>query len=423
MAVFNTNTFAGAAGAAWPSFSNAETWTYNTYDQAFAVAPSDVVDGSNHGTDTATANANAANVSTRTMRATTNTHTNAQITAVVQRSTNSLNASSAPNLSLGLMLNKLAASMTGYIAYPQYVFTGGKLVGNGIIIMRANANTYTGLLSNNASVTGFSDYDNVANSFVFQFRATAVDGGASTLLQARVWTGTNPATPPVDWTVPGLPLAATNYHSCAVLDASPLGAGYPGFWVRRLGGSASSVATYSQYELRDVFAVTPTTATRSTSTTLVKNIGVVKTVSVSQTITYIRAITKTVTSATQSVSAILTRGIAKSITVSSNLVSSLSKGVSKSLTVTLTASTNIAKTLSKTLVATTTPVVSVVRAVGKSITTGIATIASVATQYIASFVYDPLGRVLRLTGRTTLRLIQPTLLRLRGRTNLRLPKE
>ena len=124
----------------------------------------------------------------------------------------------------------------------------------GLRLLSVSSGTRTQLIDVSTTNTSMSDLATTSNSFVLQYRVFSVNGGTQTLHQARIWTGSDPLSPPSGavWTIGTV--SASNYYSVGYVEnAAGLATGRSGIWTSRPSASgAATTVTFSSYEYRNL---------------------------------------------------------------------------------------------------------------------------------------------------------------------------
>jgi len=377
MGVVCTNTFPGT-GLLWTNAANnssdGSSWTqpqnlFSAWSSLTTTAASNV------GTATGTGAAAGGAAIWRTGGS---SPADAMTTAVISMS----NGWASTSNRFGIITNKPATTANTCYRADLY-FVSGKTSYYGLFITKFVAGAQTVLLQPSATVTGVQGS---TSKWVLQLRSTRIDGGASLLLQARAWKGTNPATPPsgADWVQSGL-VSGTDYVSAAVIDSSsPLAAGRGGLLAIGFGANPATY-TAEQFEFRSMSA-TSNSATATGTATITNTRQRVATL---------------LANATGTASSVLSRARVISQTAIATGTASLTNNVALILSAVSTTTSSISK------------LVSIVRS---SIATG------TATGSAQKLLSQPV-KTLQLACRSTIKLVIDSKVALRVRSTMKLPKE
>lgn len=377
MGVICTNTFPGT-GSAWTAAANnssdGSAWTQTVGSFTAWTSISTTASG-NVGTFTGTGAGAGSGAAYRTGASSPN---DAMTTAVISLS----NGWGSTSNKFGVITNKTTTTVaTFYYAYLDK-WTYKSTTNYGLVIARYSGGTPTLLLQPiDGNVTGVGGS---TSKWVVQLRSIRVDGGASILLQARAWKGTNPATPPsgADWVQSGLQ-SGTDYVTAAVTDSSPLAAGRGGLFAYSAG--TAMTATAEQFEFRSMSA-TSISATATGTATVTTTRQRITTILANASGTASSAFTKT-RAITQTAIATGTASLTKNVALIRSGLSVTTSSISK--------------------------LVSIVRS---SIATGTAT--GSAQKLLAQPV-----KTLQLACRSTIKLVIDSKVALRVRSTMKLPKE
>lgn len=444
MGIVCTNTWPGT-GALWTAAGNnssdGSAWTQLTAGGSAWTTLTTSASG-NVGTFTAQPNVNGSIASWRTGGTSPN---DAHVHAVF-----SMTAGQAVGNRLqGVILNKTASTANTFYLASLNVTTakGGSTFG--LELRRYNAGAQTQLFTPYATISGLNGS---TAKWIIQFRVTRIDGGASVLLQARAWQGTNPASPPTgcDWIMSG-GITGTGYQSIAVTDSSPLAAGRGGIFLQGNAGT-SFTGTYEQFEFRQLSAQTVTATGTTTATGTRNTTKPLTTTGVTGTTTSTR---NTLATRAASLASAVTRATTVAATRSTTLTAAttLARATARTISTTLATTTSTARAIATTIGQTLTTNVNTARAIATSILQTLATTAVAASNRAVTIVTTLATNVLvtirrltpepprivqlaqrstlrlaqtavtRMTGTSTVRWAQTTVTKLTGRSTLRLPKE
>ena len=161
------------------------------------------------------------------------------------------------------------ASQTYYVAQTRSVTDSYNNTYLGLSLWSVSSATRTSLVDVSTASASMTDLLTTSNSFVLQYRVFSVNSGTQTLHQARIWTGTDPLSPPsgAAWTIGTV--SASNYYSVGYLEnGAGLATGRSGLFTSRPSNTpGSSTITFSSYEYRNLSDQSAATVTAFGSAT------------------------------------------------------------------------------------------------------------------------------------------------------------